>query len=103
MSGKGKGKGVIRHNRKPAKENIQGITKPAIRRLARRGGVKRLNGLIYEETREVLKTYLKDILRSAVIYSQGRKLPAPKTVTTQDVLNALRLHNRPLYGYDLQK
>jgi hypothetical protein len=32
-----------------------GITKPAIRRLARRGGVKRISGLIYEETRGVLK------------------------------------------------
>jgi histone H4 len=30
-------------------ENIQGITKPAIRRMARRGGVKRLSGLIYDE------------------------------------------------------
>ena len=29
---------------------IQGITKPAIRRLARRGGVKRISGLIYEES-----------------------------------------------------
>ena len=28
---------------------------PAIRRLARRGGVKRISGLIYEETRGVLK------------------------------------------------
>ena len=34
---------------------MQGITKPAIRRLARRGGVKRISGLIYEETRGVLK------------------------------------------------
>lgn len=30
------------------RDNIQGITKPAIRRLARRGGVKRISGLIYE-------------------------------------------------------
>ena len=35
------------------RDNIQGITKPAIRRLARRGGVKRISGLIYEETRGV--------------------------------------------------
>jgi hypothetical protein len=35
--------------------NVRGITKPAIRRLARRGGVKRISGLIYEETRGVLK------------------------------------------------
>jgi len=31
--------------------SCSGITKPAIRRLARRGGVKRISGLIYEETR----------------------------------------------------
>ena len=34
---------------------LQGITKPVIRRLARRGGVKRVSGLVYEETRGVLK------------------------------------------------
>ena len=41
------------------RDNIQGITKPAIRRLARRGGVKRISGLIYEETRGVLKIFLE--------------------------------------------
>ena len=33
---------------------IQGITKPTIRQLARRGGVKRGSGLIFEDTRGVL-------------------------------------------------
>jgi hypothetical protein len=33
----------------------------AIRRLARRGGVKRISGLIYEETRGVLKNFLEDV------------------------------------------
>ncbi|RXN13057.1 histone H4 [Labeo rohita] len=50
----GRRKGAKRH-RKVLRDNIQGITKPAIRRLARRGGVKRISGLIYEETRGVLK------------------------------------------------
>ncbi len=40
-----------------------GITKPAIRRLARRGGVKRISGLIYEETRGVLKIFLENVRR----------------------------------------
>jgi hypothetical protein len=40
---------------------IAGITKPAIRRLARRGGVKRISGLIYEETRGVLKIFLENV------------------------------------------
>ena len=53
--GKGLGKGGAKRHRKVLRDNIQGITKPAIRRLVRRGGVKRISGLIYEETRGVLK------------------------------------------------
>ena len=37
--GKGLGKGGAKRHRKILRDNIQGITKPAIRRLARRGGV----------------------------------------------------------------
>ncbi|KOB57839.1 Histone H4, partial [Operophtera brumata] len=49
--GKGLGKGGATRHRKVERDSIQGITKPAIRRLARRGGVMRISGLIYEETR----------------------------------------------------
>ena len=58
--GKGLGKGGAKRHRKVLRDNIQGITKPAIRRLARRGGVKRISGLIYEETRGVLKVFLEN-------------------------------------------
>ena len=44
-----------------------GITKPAIRRLARRGGVKRISGLIYEETRGVLKIFLENVSHLVII------------------------------------
>jgi histone H4 len=44
-----------------ASDIVIGITKPAIRRLARRGGVKRISGLIYEETRGVLKIFLENV------------------------------------------
>jgi hypothetical protein len=53
--GLGKGKCNLRHRNKPQREVIQGVTKPAIRRLARRAGVKRISGHIYEESRGVLK------------------------------------------------
>ena len=59
--GKGLGKGGAKRHRKVLRDNIQGITKPAIRRLARRGGVKRISGLIYEETRGVLKVLADSI------------------------------------------
>ena len=60
--GKGLGKGGAKRHRKVLRDNIQGITKPAIRRLARRGGVKRISGLIYEETRTVLKVFLENVI-----------------------------------------
>ena len=49
--GKGLGKGGAKCHGKFLRDNMKLITKPAIRRLARRGGVKRIYGLIYEETR----------------------------------------------------
>ena len=60
--GKGLGKGGAKRHRKVLRDNIQGITKPAIRRLARRGGVKRISGLIYEETRGVLKVFFENVI-----------------------------------------
>ena len=57
--GKGYGKGVVRHSGagRAADNAIQGVTKPAILRLARRGGVKRIASGIYDETRKVLKFF----------------------------------------------
>ena len=68
--GKGLGKGGAKRHRKVLRDNIQGITKPAIRRLARRGGVKRISGLICEETRGVLKVFLENVIRDAVTYTE---------------------------------
>ncbi|GBP92435.1 Histone H4 type VIII [Eumeta japonica] len=50
-----------------------GHHQPAIRRLARRGGgVKRISGLIYEETRGVLKVFLENVT-DAVTYTEHAK------------------------------
>jgi histone H4 len=85
--GKGLGKGGAKRHRKILRDNIQGITKPAIRRLARRGGVKRISAMIYEETRGVLKTFLEGVIRDAVTYTEHAKR---KTVTSLDVVYALK-------------
>ena len=94
----------------------QGITKPAIRRLARRGGVKRISGLIYEETRGVLKVFLENgappqprrprparahparpsVIRDAVTYTEHARR---KTVTAMDVVYALKRQGKTLYGF----
>ena len=85
--GKGLGKGGAKRHRKVLRDNIQGITKPAIRRLARRGGVKRISGLIYEETRGVLKVFLENVIRDSVTYTEHARR---KTVTAMDVGRRLR-------------
>ena len=90
-----------------------GITKPAIRRLARRGGVKRISGLIYEETRGVLKIFLENVIRDSVTYTEHAKrcahsqsvcllcinMETSKTVTALDVVYALKRSGRTLYGF----
>ena len=70
--------------------------KPAIIRLARRGGVKRLSGLVYEETRGVLKVFLENVIRDAVTYTEHTKR---KTVTTMYVVYAMKKQGRTLYGF----
>ena len=94
--GKGLGKGGAKRHRKILRDQIQGITKPAIRRLARRGGVKRISGTIYEETRSVLKVFLENLIKDAVTYTEhGRR----KTVTALDVVFSLKKAGRTLYGF----
>ena len=97
LGGKGLGKaGAKRHQHRRLSDNIQGITKPAIRRLARRGGVKRISGLIYDETRSVLKLFLENIIRDAVTYTEHARR---KTITSMDVVYALKRQGRTLYGF----
>ena len=80
----------------PAPPRARPAQKPAIRRLARRGGVKRISGLIYEETRGVLKVFLENVVRDAVTYTEHARR---KTVTALDVVYALKRQGRTLYGF----
>ena len=88
--------GAKRHQVKAARETILGITKPAIRRLARRGGVKRISALVYDETRLVLRSFLENVIRDAVTYTEHAKR---KTVTALDVVYALKRQGKTLYGF----
>ena len=74
----------------------QALTRHQEARLARRGGVKRTSGLIYEETCGVLKVFLENVIRDAVTYTEHAKR---KTVTAMDVVYALKRQGRTLYGF----
>uniref|UniRef100_A0A4W6D0L1 Histone H4 n=1 Tax=Lates calcarifer TaxID=8187 RepID=A0A4W6D0L1_LATCA len=77
-------RGCAKRHRKVLRDNIQGITKP------------RISGLIYEETRGVLKVFLENVIRDAVTYTEHAKR---KTVTAMDVVYALKRQGRTLYGF----
>ena len=85
---KGLGKGGAKRHRKILRDNIQDITKQSIRRLARRAGVKRISGLIYKETRGVLKLFVENVICDAVTY-----------INAMDVVFALKRQGRTLYGF----
>ena len=106
MAGQGKGgkgiggKGKIGAKRKvktaKSRSLLDGITKPAIRRLARRGGVKRISSFVYEDTRHALKNFLQGIVSNATVYTEHARR---KTVTAMDVIYALKRNNHTIYGF----
>lgn len=91
---KGLGKGGARRHRKVWRDNLQGISNGAIKRLARRGGVKRISGLVYEETRKTLRIFLEEVIRDAVLYTTHARR---STVTPRDIVLALQRQGRTMY------
>nr|XP_055048323.1 histone H4-like [Misgurnus anguillicaudatus] len=89
--GKGLGKGGAKRHRKVLRDNIQGITKPAIRRLARRGGVKRISGLIYEETRGVWRVIAANSKPNLEKDKEQPNLPSPPGLQTEDRRGVLKV------------
>ncbi|THV78014.1 hypothetical protein D6D29_08022 [Aureobasidium pullulans] len=61
------------------------------RRLARRGGVKRISATIYDEVRAALKDRLKLVPTQCTVR---------KTITVPDVVFVLNRHGTPIYGFD---
>jgi histone H4 len=93
MSGKGI-RGSKRHQRQQ-KDNIRGITKGAIKRLAARAGVMRIKSDVYEKTRNHLKNYLEDFLKGVVVRANYAQR---KTIFTKDVVEEYKRRGRALYG-----
>ena len=94
-SGESKGLNAKRV-KKVLRDNVRSVTKGSIRRLARRAGVKRISGLLYEEVRGVLKSFVEGVVRDATAYTEYAK---KRTVTTGAVVAALRKRGRAIYGY----
>lgn len=86
----------MRHRHRLSVQKSQSIGKPAIRRLARRAGVKRISEGIYEEAPQALRKWLRTMVHDATVYADHAKR---FTITTNDVLLALKKNGVTLYGY----
>ena len=58
--------------------------------------MKRISGLIYEEIRGVLKQFLENLIRDAVVYTEHANR---RTVCTADILYALKRQGKTIYGF----
>ncbi|MGL5745504.1 MAG: histone H4 [Cetobacterium sp.] len=80
--------------RRLRKFKSKGLSSGDIKRLARRGGVKRISKSIYADVQASLYEFVKDIVNAAAVYTEHAKR---KTVTTTDVCMALKSRNVTLY------
>lgn len=80
--------------------NVEGLTKGAIKRLAHKGGVKTISGLIYEDSRGIIKVYIEKIVEAAVKLTQhARKI----VISREDVLESARVNGYPIYTFGDEK
>lgn len=95
MKAKGQGKSVEakRHMKKMDKKGGSNITSGDIRRLARRGGVKRISSDIYPTAREVILNFLTSLVKDAIIYTEHAQRT---TVQAMDVVYALKKYGKNL-------
>jgi len=88
VKSKGLGLGGTMRHRKVLRDNIQGISKPALQRILRRAGVKRNSGLVFEEMRGILKVFMETIIHDVLIFTTHDHRV---TVQISDLRAALKL------------
>jgi histone H4 len=79
--------------RRVLRDNIQGLTKPVIHRMAVEAGNPRVSGLVYEEIRQTGLNWLNEFLKAAITFVENRRA---RTVEIKDV-DKLKT---PIYVYE---
>ena len=67
---------------------MEGITKPSLTKLARRGGVKSLSDDCFDTIRNLIGIKLSDIIRTTIVVNSSSQI---KTITSEDLYKALHL------------
>lgn len=79
-------KEIKRNPEDKTSDPIKGLTRPAIQRILRRAGVKRVGGEVYVYIRKMVSIFLEDILYDAIIFTEHEKR---KTIQIKDLEAAL--------------
>ncbi|KAJ4512065.1 hypothetical protein HRR83_006018 [Exophiala dermatitidis] len=89
-----------RRPRRILRDNIKGITKPTIRRLARRGGIGDMEDEVYDTVRDVVKARVTEVIERLAILMRNPPVDGPeqlppledgsKIVTTLHVVYVLK-------------
>ena len=96
VTGHGMGKGGSKRHRKARKPAIEGMSKNEIKRLARRAGVARIGGKVYEEVRNQAQNFLDELLFKTLLHVDHR---GAKTVTAPDLVHGLKSMGGSVYGF----
>ena len=96
MAGKGKvGKKSVKRTEIKRTERTT-LTRGGIRRLARRGGIRRISDGVYSEVRDFVDYFLTTVVKDSAIFAENARR---KTITAMDVIYALKRSGRSLLGY----
>jgi histone H3 len=85
-------KGEKKH-RLVIRDSIHGITAPAIARICQTAGIKRISGLFYEEFRGVMKVFVENTLRDALVFCEHSRR---RTLQEGDLDAALQVSGKYL-------
>ena len=78
------------------RDNIQGLKNPEYLRLAHKAGIKRMNGICYDELRGITQVWLNDLVKDAVTFTENRRA---KTVNVNDVIAAIYQNDGVNFAY----
>lgn len=96
ISGKGGKIAAKRHKKPNSSESMTNISKPSLRRLARRAGIKRLSADTLAPMQQIATSYLTTILQKATSYADHAKR---KTITVNDIIYSLKDSNVQMMGF----
>lgn len=78
------------------KGSSRGITKPSLKRVARRAGVKHITAQVLKDLPIVIREFVAKNVGNAALYTQHSRR---HTISCLDVTTALKHLGRPIYGF----